>query len=59
MRRVDDCEDVLPLLSDIRIDVERDLRRIWQAVETLAGELLRRKALTGSEVRKLLATLPT
>jgi hypothetical protein len=59
MRLVDDCEDVLPLLSDIRIDVERDLRRSWQAVVTLAGELLRRKALTGSEVRKLLATLPT
>lgn len=55
MRLVDDCEDVLPLLSDIAADVERDLRRQWPAVEMLAIELLRRKTLTGSEVRKLLA----
>jgi len=55
MRLVDDCEDVLPLLSDIGADVERDLRRQWPAVEMLAIELLRRKTLTGSEVRKLLA----
>jgi len=55
MRLVDDCEDVLPLLEDIGADVERDLRRHWQAVEILARELLDRKTLTGSEVRKLLA----
>ena len=54
MRLVDDCEDVLPLLEDIGADVERDLRRHWQAVEILARELLDRKTLTGSEVRKLL-----
>jgi hypothetical protein len=59
MRLVDDCEDVLPLLSDIGADVERDLRRQWPAVEMLAIELLRRKTLTGSEVRKLLAPLLT
>ena len=55
MRLVDDCEDVLPLLSDIGADVKRDLNRHWPAVEMLAVELLRRKTLTGSEVRKLLA----
>jgi len=55
MRLVDDCEDVLPLLEDIGADVKGDLQAHWAAVETLARELLRRKALTGSEVRKLLA----
>ena len=55
MRLVDDCEDVLPLLEDIGADVERDLRGHWSAVEMLAAELLDRKALTGSEVRRLLA----
>ena len=55
MRLVDDCEDVLPLLEDIGADVERDLRGHWLAVEVLAAELLDRKTLTGSEVRKLLA----
>jgi len=55
MRLVDDCEDVLPLLEDIGVDVERDLQRNWSAVEMLAAELLDRKAMTGSEVRKLLA----
>jgi hypothetical protein len=54
MRLVDDCEDVLPLLADIRSDVERDLRGHWAAVDALAAELLIRKALTGSEVRNLL-----
>jgi len=54
MRLVDDCEDVLPLLEDIGADVKRDLDRHWPAVEMLAAELLDRKALTGSEVRKLL-----
>ena len=55
MRLVDDCEDVLPLLEGIGADVERDLNRHWSAVEMLADELLDRKTLTGSEVRKLLA----
>jgi hypothetical protein len=55
MRLVDDCEDVLPLLEGIGADVEQDLSRHWSAVEMLAVELLDRKALTGSEVRKLLA----
>jgi ATP-dependent Zn protease len=54
MRLVDDCEDVLPLLSDIGADVERDLQSHWSAVEMLAAELLDRKTLTGSEVRNLL-----
>jgi ATP-dependent Zn protease len=54
MRLVDDCEDVLPLLADIRSDVESDLRRQWAAVEALAAELLIRRALTGSQVRSLL-----
>jgi ATP-dependent Zn protease len=55
MRLVDDCEDVLPLLSDIGADIKLDLNRHWSAVEMLAVELLDRKTLTGSEVRKLLA----
>lgn len=54
MRLVDDCEDVLPLLSDIRDDLERELRHRWGALEALAAELLVRKALTGTEVRNLL-----
>ena len=54
MRLVDDCEDVLPLLADIRSDVERDLRDRWTAVEALAAELMIRKAMTGTEVRNLL-----
>jgi ATP-dependent Zn protease len=54
MRLVDDCEDVLPLLSDIGADVERDLQSNWSAVEMLAAKLLDRKTLTGSEVRNLL-----
>jgi len=54
MSLVDDCEDVLPLLAEIRSDVERDLRDRWTAVEALAAELLIRKALTGTEVRNLL-----
>jgi len=57
MRLVDDCEDVLPLLEKLGADVKRDLLRHWQAVETLAAELLDRKTLTGSEVRKLLTPL--
>lgn len=57
MRLVDDCEDVLPLLKDIGADVERELGRHWAAVEMLAVELLESKALTGSEVRKLLTPL--
>ena len=57
MQLVDDCENVLPLLEAIRIEVERDLHAHWAAVEMLAGELLDRKALTGSEVRRLLTPL--
>jgi hypothetical protein len=54
MKLVDDCEDVLPLLADIREDLESELRSRWTVVEILAEELLSRKALTGSEVRNLL-----
>jgi hypothetical protein len=57
MRLVDDCEDVLPLLEAIGADVERGLHAHWAAVEMLAAELLDRKALTGSEVRRLLTPL--
>jgi ATP-dependent Zn protease len=57
MRLVDDCEEVLPLLGEIRIGVERDLEAHWSAVEALADELMRSKTLTGTEVRKLLAPL--
>ena len=57
MRLVDDCEDVLPLLSDIGADVRRDLHAHWPAVERLANELIDRKTMTGSEVRRLLTPL--
>ena len=57
MRLVDDCEDVLPFLSGIRGEVEGDLRAHWPAVEALADELMRRKTLTGTEVRRLLSPL--
>jgi ATP-dependent Zn protease len=55
MRLVDDCEDVLPLLEDIGAEVKGELQTHWAAVEMLARELLRRKTLNGSDVRKLLA----
>ncbi len=54
MQLVDDCEKVLPLLEKLRHEVERDLRSHWPAVESLADELLDRKSLSGSEVRRLL-----
>ncbi len=54
MKLVDDCEDVLPLLEDVRADLERVLRERWTAVEKLAGELVRRKSLSGAEVRQIL-----
>jgi hypothetical protein len=59
MQLVDDCEDVLPLLEDLRIDVERDLRRHWSAVDLLADELLDRRSMSGSEVRRLLTPFLT
>ena len=57
MRLVDDCEDVLPLLAAIKADVESKLRARWPAVETVAEVLIARKSLTGTEIRKLLASL--
>ena len=59
MQLVDDCEAVLPFLEEIRRDIEGELRHRWVAVELLAIELLHRKALTGAEIRKLLAALLT
>lgn len=59
MQLVDDCEDVLPFLDDIRREIELELSNQWVAVDLLAIELLHRKVLTGSEVRKLLAPLLT
>jgi hypothetical protein len=55
MRLVDDCEDVLPLLEDIRAEVEHELRLRWPAVETVAWALMQHKSLSGTELRKLLA----
>jgi ATP-dependent Zn protease len=54
MKLVDDCEDVLPLLEDVREDLERVLREHWTAVESLADELMHRKTLSGAEVRRIL-----
>ena len=54
MKLVDDCEDVLPLLEDVRADLEKVLRERWAAVERLADELVRRKSLSGAEVRQIL-----
>jgi hypothetical protein len=54
MKLVDDCEDVLPLLEDLRADLENVLREHWTAVESLADELVRRKSLSGAEVRQIL-----
>jgi ATP-dependent Zn protease len=59
MRLVDDCEDVLPLLEDVREELRRELGENWRAVEALADELLARTSLDGAEVRKLLAPLLT
>ena len=57
MRLVDDCEDVLPLLEDVREELRRELEENWGAVEALADELLARTSLDGAEVRKLLTPL--
>jgi ATP-dependent Zn protease len=54
MKLVDDCEDVLPLLEDVRADLEKILREHWTAVERLAEELVKRKSLSGAEVRQIL-----
>jgi hypothetical protein len=54
MKLVDDCEDVLPLLEDVRADLERVLREHWATVELVADALVQRKSLSGAEVRRLL-----
>ena len=56
MKLVDDCEQVVPLLENIRIDLERVLRERWTAVEELANALMHRKQLSGAEVRRILAS---
>ncbi len=57
MRVVGDCERVLPFLEVVREHTEDLLRRHWPAVESLAGELIRRRRMSGEEVRRLLAPL--
>jgi ATP-dependent Zn protease len=57
MRLVDDCEDVLPLLEDVRDELRRELEDNWAAVEALAAKLLVRTSLDGAEVRRLLTPL--
>jgi ATP-dependent Zn protease len=54
MKLVDDCEDVLPLLEDLREDLEKVLSANWQSIEVLADRLMDRKSLSGAEVRRLL-----
>lgn len=55
MRLVENCEDVLPLLERLRGELVVELERHWGGVERLAAELLRKKSLDGSEVRRLLS----
>jgi len=59
MKLVDDCEDVLPLLEDVRADLEEVLRKHWASVKSLADELVRRKSLSGAEVRQILESTLT
>ena len=56
MKLVDDCEDVLPLLEDLREDLEDIIRANWTSIKALAHELIDRKSLTGAEVRRILET---
>lgn len=55
MQLVDDCGDVVPLLGEIRTELEKEIKANWQAVEMLAVELMHRKSLTGSEVRRVIS----
>ena len=57
MKLVDDCVDVVPLLEEIRADLERVFRAQWTVIEKLAGELVRRKSLSGAEARAILGPL--
>jgi hypothetical protein len=54
MPLVDDCEDVLPFLEELRARIEDDLRAHWPVIETLVSELLDRKSLSGVDVRKII-----
>lgn len=54
MQLVDDCEDVVPLLNDVRTELEGEIRANWLAVEMLAVELMHRKTLTGDEARMVI-----
>jgi hypothetical protein len=54
MPLVDDCEDVVPFLEDLGSQIKDDLRAHWDTIEVLVRELLERKSLTGSEVRRII-----
>ena len=52
-----DCHGVVPYLEAARDHLEDLLCRHWNAVETLARELLARRHLGGAELRRLLRPL--
>ena len=54
MQVVGDCERVVPYLQQAREHATELLRSRWRAVEALARELLRRRSLSGEEVREVL-----
>ena len=54
---VETCDEVLPLLEELRDELVDELGRRWVAVELLADELLRQRELDGSEVRRILTSL--
>ena len=54
MKVVDDCEEVVPLLESIRVDLEQVLGQRWAVIEKLADALMHRKQLSGAEVRRIL-----
>lgn len=57
MKVVGDCERVIPYLEIVREHTEDLLRRNWTAVEALADVLVKRRRMTGEEVRRLLEPL--
>jgi ATP-dependent Zn protease len=57
MQVVDDCEKVIPFLELAREHTETLLRRHWTTVTLLAGELIRRRRMSGEEVRRVIGSV--